>query len=33
LPELGVVFDHAFCHDCDEDTHLEEIEAAASGAG
>lgn len=29
---LGAAFDHAFCHDCNEETHLEEIEAAASGA-
>jgi hypothetical protein len=23
---LGAVFDYAYCHDCDEETRLEEVE-------
>jgi len=26
---LGAVYDYAFCHDCQEETHLVEVELAA----
>lgn len=29
---LGAVYDYAFCHDCQEETRLEEVEVAGEDA-